>query len=88
MSRLLPPATELLIDKIEELGPFYAVLRRPDQLVLDDIFELVHQHQFALQQARNLRPLEALVWLVMLEEHKRINQLQAKHQKLAKAANG
>jgi hypothetical protein len=77
MARTLPPATQLFLDKTDELRPLYATLRCADQLVLDDIFELIQQHQFASQRARNLLPLEVLVWLILLEEHKRVNQLQA-----------
>jgi hypothetical protein len=77
MGRSLPPASQLILNQIAELKPIYGALRRSDQLALDDIFDLVQQHRAALANAANLLPLEALLVLVLLEEHKRLSHIQA-----------
>jgi hypothetical protein len=75
MGRSLPPASQLILSQLAELKPLYAALRRSDQLALDEIFALVQQHRAALANAANLLPLEALLVLVLLEEHKRATHL-------------
>jgi hypothetical protein len=77
MGRSLPPASQLILNQVAELKPIYEALRRSDQLALDEIFDLVQQHRAALANAANLLPLEALLVLVLLEEHKRTTRLLA-----------
>ena len=75
MGRSLPTASQLILNQLAELKPIYAALRRTDQLALDEIFALVQQHRPALANAANLLPLEVLLVLVLLEEHKRTTHL-------------
>ena len=77
MGRSLPPASQLILNQIAELKPIYGALRRSDQLALDEIFDSVQQHRAALANAANLLPLEALLVLVLLEEHKRASHILA-----------
>jgi hypothetical protein len=77
MGRTLPSTTQIVFDQISELKPFYDVLRRSDQLILDKFFEAVLQHRTALSNASNLLPMEILPFAILLEEHKRFNQLHA-----------
>lgn len=65
----------MVFDQIEELEPFYLVLRRSDQLILDIFFEAVLQHGTAMSNATNLLPMEFLPFAILLEEHKRFNQI-------------
>jgi hypothetical protein len=76
MGRSLPPASQLILNQIAELKPIYGALRRSDQLALDEIFDVVQQHRAALANAANLLPLEALLVLVLLEEHKRVSHIR------------
>jgi hypothetical protein len=76
MGRSLPPASQLILNQIAELKPIYETLRRSDQLALDEIFDVVQQHRAALANAANLLPLEALLVLVLLEEHKRASRIR------------
>ena len=76
MGRSLPPASQLILNQNAELKPIYAALRRSDQLALDEIFGLVQQHRAALANAANLLPLEALLVLVLLEEHKHATHIR------------
>jgi len=75
MGRSLPPASQLILNQIAELKSIYGALRRSDQLAMDEIFDVVQQHRAALANAATLLPLEALLVLALLEEHKRANRL-------------
>ena len=75
MGRTLPSTTQIVFDQIAELKPFYDVLRRSDQLILDKFFEAILQHRTAIGNAVNLLPMEVLPFVILLEEHKRFNQL-------------
>jgi hypothetical protein len=85
MGRSLPPASQLILNQIAELKPIYGALRRSDQLALDEIFNLVQQHRAAIANAASLLPLEAVLVLVLLEEHKRVTHI---HVELDSAIQG
>lgn len=74
MGRSIAPASQLIMDQIAEMEPLYGALRRSDQLILDDIFESVIQHQAAMANAASLLPLEALLILMQLEERKKFKR--------------
>jgi hypothetical protein len=76
MGRSLPPASQLILNQIAELKPIYGALRRSDQLALDEIFDLVQQHRAAIANAASLLPLEAVLVLILLEEHKRVTHVR------------
>jgi hypothetical protein len=80
MGRSLPPASQLILNQVAELKPMYGALRRSDQLALDEIFDLVQQHRAAVANAASLLPLEAVLVLVLLEEHKRATHLRKEFQ--------
>ncbi|HUF00315.1 MAG TPA: hypothetical protein VMN99_13740, partial [Anaerolineales bacterium] len=73
--RTLPSTTQLAFDLIAELKPFYSALRRSDQLVLDKFFEAALQHRAALGNTAHLLPMEVMPFVILLEEHKRNNQV-------------
>ena len=75
MGRTLPSITQSFITEQESFGRFRRALRRSDQLALDEIFGLIQQHRAALANAANLLPLEALLVLLLLEEHKRATHI-------------
>jgi len=75
MGRTLPSTTQLAFDLIAELKPFYGALRRSDQLILDRFFEAVLQHRSALGNSASLLPMEVMPFVILLEEHKRNNQV-------------
>ena len=79
MGRTLPSTTQLAFDQIAELKPFYETLRRADQLILDIFFEAILQHRAAISNAANLLPMEVMPFVILLEEHKRINHLLEEH---------
>ena len=75
MGRTLPSTTQLAFDLIAELKPFYNALRRSDQRILDKFFEAVLQHRAALGNTFHLLPMEVMPFVILLEEHKRNNQV-------------
>jgi len=76
MGRTLPSTTQIAFDHIAELEPFYAALRRSDQLILDKFFEAILQHRAAIGNAANLLPIEIMPFVILLEERKRNNHIQ------------
>ena len=85
MGRSLPPASQLILNQVAELKPIYGALRRSDQLALDEIFDLVQQHRAAVANAASLLPLEAVLVLVLLEEHKRATHIREEFQAVLEA---
>ena len=75
MGRTLPSATQLILDEFAELKPLYNALRRGDQLIFDKFFEAISQHRAAIDNARNLLPMELIPLAILLEERKRNNQM-------------
>ena len=75
MGRTLPSATQLILDEFAELKPLYNALRRADQLIFDKFFEAICQHRAAIDNARNLLPMEMIPFAILLEERKRNNQI-------------
>jgi hypothetical protein len=75
MGRTLPSATQLILEEFAELKPLYGALRRADQLIFDKFFEAISQHRAAIDNARNLLPMELIPLAILLEERKRNNQM-------------
>ena len=76
MGRTLPSTTQIAFDLIAELEPFYGALRRSDQLILDKFFEDALQHRAAISNAATLLPMEVMPFVILLEEHKKNNQIR------------
>ncbi len=77
MGRSLPPATQIALDQLAEMRPFYDALRRSDQLILDEFFEAILQQRFAIANAANLLPMEIIALVIQLEERKRSGHIYA-----------
>ena len=77
MGRTLPSTTQIVFKLIAELEPFYLALRRSDQLILDRFFEAILQHRVPIGNADSLLPMEVLPFVILLEERKKFDQLQA-----------
>lgn len=75
MGRTLPPASQLILQQIDEIKPLYEALRRSDQLILDQIFEEINPHRAAIANAANLLPLESMLILALLEQHKKFSRI-------------
>ena len=75
MGRTLPSATQLILEEFAELQPLYNALRRGDKLIFDKFFEKILQHRAAIDNARNLLPMEMIPFAILLEERKRNNNI-------------
>ena len=52
-------------------------LCRSDQLILDQFFEAILQYRFPIGTTDNLLPMDVLPFVILLEERKKFDQLQA-----------
>ena|SRR5688500_642729 len=77
MGRTLPSTTQIVFKLIAELETFYGALRRSDQLILDRFFEAILQHRVPIGNADSLLPMEVLPFVILLEERKKFDKLQA-----------
>jgi hypothetical protein len=75
MGHTFPSTTQLAFEQIAELKPFYEVLSRRDQLILDKFFEVILQHRVAIAHADSLLPMEMMPIVILLEERKRVNRV-------------
>jgi hypothetical protein len=78
MGRTLPSITQAFLAEQESLGRFRRALRREDQLALDDLLASARHHLAAAAYASHLLPFETLLLAMLVEEHKRVLDLQRK----------
>ncbi|MCU0486321.1 MAG: hypothetical protein MUC85_09470 [Anaerolineales bacterium] len=76
MGRTLPSSTQAFMQQQESLSQFRRALRRNDQFALDELFSSARQHLAAAAYAADALPFEILLLSMLLEEHKRVRQLQ------------
>ncbi len=72
MGRTLPSATVVFMQEEAAFARFRRVLRRADQLALDDLFVSARQHLAAAQYASHALPFEVFLLSMLLEEHKEV----------------
>ncbi len=70
MGRNFPSATELVHQIISDLKNFGDMLSPQDRITLNRYYELALNNRAAIANAANLMPLEVLLVLILLEEHK------------------
>jgi hypothetical protein len=88
MGRTLPSITQAFLAEQESLGRFRRALRREDQLALDDLLASAHHHLAAAAYASHLLPFETLLLAMLVEEHKRVLDLQRQLEDWIAAARG
>jgi hypothetical protein len=76
MGRTLPSITQAFLQEQESFVRFRRALRRSDQLALEDLFADARQHLAAAAYAANPLPFETFLLAMLLEEHKRLLNLQ------------
>lgn len=76
MGRTLPSITQAFLAEQESLSRFRRALRREDQLALDDLLAFARHHLAAAAYASHLLPFETLLLAMLVEEHKRLLDLQ------------
>jgi len=88
MGRTLPSITQAFLAEQESLGRFRRALRREDQLALDDLLASARHHLAAAAYASHLLPFETLLLAMLVEEHKRVLDLQRQLEDWITAAQG
>jgi hypothetical protein len=88
MGRTLPSITQAFLAEQESLGRFRRALRREDQLALDDLLASARHHLAAAAYASHLLPFETLLLAMLVEEHKRVLDLQRQLEDWIVAAHG
>ena len=83
MGRTLPSATVVFMQEEAAFGRFRRVLRRADQLALDDLFTSARQHLAAAQYASHALPFEVFLLSMLLEEHKEVMKLRERVEALS-----
>jgi hypothetical protein len=76
MGRTLPSITQVFLEEEDALGRFRRALRRSDQRALDDLMVAARQHLAAAAYAAHLMPFETFLLCMLLEEHKKVQQLR------------
>jgi hypothetical protein len=61
---------------LESYLRFRRALRRPDQLVLDNLYQKASLHFAAAQSVEHALPFEVLLLSMLLEEHKEVERLR------------
>lgn len=70
MGKTTPSTTQLILDTIAEMLPFYEGLPGADQRRMDMILKRVSKHKVAISNAKPIRPVIVLTILMVLEIHK------------------
>ena len=82
MGRTLPSATQAFLQEEEAFSRFRRALRRSDQMILDDLFASARQHLAAAAYASHALPFEVMMLSMLLEEHKKVRQLEQEMEQL------
>lgn len=89
MGRNFLSATELVHQVIADLKPFTEMLPPQDRLIFNKFAEYALNNRSAIANAASLLPLEAVLLILLLEEHKRnqrlYNELHTRIEELKKA---
>ena len=82
MGRTLPSATQAFLQEEEAFSRFRRALRRSDQMILNDLFASARQHLAAAAYASHALPFEVMMLSMLLEEHKKVRQLEQEMEQL------
>lgn len=76
MGRTLPSITQQFLQEQSSFSKFRRALRKSDQQILDDLFAEAQKHLAAAAFATHALPFEIFLLSMLLEEHKKVLQLQ------------
>ena len=76
MGRTAPTFTNIIDSEIASWSKFRRGLRREDQELFDDIFRAAKRHLAENFYAMRTIPFESIIMSIVLEQNKRIRQLQ------------
>jgi hypothetical protein len=76
MGRTVPTITQIFHQHSQSLSRFRRVLRRADQLALDDLLAAAQNHLAAAAYASDILPFEMFLLAMLLEEHKELMRIR------------
>jgi hypothetical protein len=77
MGRTLATTNQTLLDEQQAFQAFRRALRRADQHHFDSLFAAARKHVAAVSQANHALPFEAILLAMLIEQEKRIAQLES-----------
>src|SRR5437899_11492258 len=78
MGRTLPTATMLIDAERTRWDKFRRALRKEDQALLDELLDDASRHRQAQAYASGATPYEALLVAIVVEQRKRLKQLETR----------
>ncbi len=88
MGRTLPSATQVFDREVARWAKFRRVLRREEQVVLDELFLDARRYVAALAYAAQPVPMETILLTMLLEDRRTINRLEARLRRLEGDGDG
>jgi hypothetical protein len=82
MGRTLPSITQVFYQEQASFSTFRRVLKRSDQLALDDLFASARLHLAAAAYASHPLPFEIFLLAMLLEEHKAVMRIRGQLEEL------
>ena len=83
MGRTVPTITQVFHQHSQSLSRFRRVLRRTDQLALDDLLAAAQNHLAAAAYASDILPFEMFLLAMLLEEHKELMRIREQFDTMA-----
>lgn len=77
MGRTLQTTNQLILNEIANFRNFRRALRAADQRRFDALFAAARQHTAAISLADHALPFESVLLAILLEQQRRIEQLEA-----------
>ncbi len=84
MGRTVATFTQLIYEEMERWKKFRRALRKEDQQVLDELFSYARYHSQAGSYMSGAIPFESIVISILIEEHKRLKELEKKIEEMEK----
>jgi hypothetical protein len=85
MGRTLPPFSQLIESERRAWAPFRRALRKDDQIAFDHLFDCAKLHVQAGVYLSRPWPFEVIAMAMLLEHHKRLEQLLARLEELSRS---
>lgn len=77
MGRTLQTTNQLILEEQDAFKNFRRALRKTDQEHFDALFAAARNHTVAISQANHALPFEAVLLAMLIEQSRRIAQLEA-----------
>ncbi|MFQ5399276.1 MAG: hypothetical protein ACE5E7_06715 [Anaerolineae bacterium] len=78
MGRTLQTTNQLILNEIANFRNFRRALRADDQKRFDALFAAARRHTAAISMADHALPFESVLFAILLEQQRRIEQLEAR----------